>query len=117
MQCNFYYYNTALNAKQLPPLGEVSQMCSSMGLSYCCIQQSDEKIKLIMAHLGVTDTSAHDSSEDSTVIGTEEILEELSEVQRHLADVKQTSTTRGKGKGKGKAIEGKVFHTRSKGSV
>ena len=66
---------------------------------------------------------------------TEKILDELSEVQRNLAEEQpktgkgttkkkideQTSKVKGKGKGKGKdkaspPIKGKVFHTESMGS-
>ena len=91
-----------------------------------------------MAHLGITQGTPDDSSEDNTVMDTEKILDELSEVQRNLAEEQpktgkgttkkksdeQTSKRSGvKGKGKGKPIDkagppikGKVFHTRSMGS-
>lgn len=82
-----------------------------------------------MAHLGITQGIPDDSSEDNTVLDTEEILDELSEVQRNLAKEQpktgkgttKRSSVKGKGKGKGKdkagpPIKGKVFHTRSMGS-
>ena len=80
-----------------------------MGISYCCVQQSDEKIRLIMAHVGITSTTADDSSEDNEVMDTEELLHDLSDAQRNLTEENQKKTTKGKGKGKGKAIAGKIF--------
>ena len=114
----------------------MSQVCSSMGLTYCSIQRSDEKIQLVMSHLGITQGPTDDSSEDNMVMDTEKILDELSEVQRNLTEETGKGTTKkksdeqtskrssvkvkGKGKAKDKAgppIKGKVFHTRSMGQV
>lgn len=107
-----------------------------MGLTYCSVQRSDEEIQLVMVHLGITQGTPDDSSEDNTVMDTEKILDELSEVQRNLAEeqpktgkeptkkksdeqTSKRSSVKGKGKAKDKAgppIKGKVFHTRSMGS-
>ena len=76
MQCDFLLDLHFISL----PLSEVSRVCSTIDLTYCCIQQSDKKIQLVMVHLGITQSTADDSSEDNKVMGTEEILAELSEV-------------------------------------
>ena len=66
-----------------------------MGLSYSSVQQTEEKIQLVMTHLGIIQgTAADDSSEDNTVMDTEQILDELSEVERKLAE-KQPKSSKG----------------------
>lgn len=68
-------------------VGEVSQVCSSMGLTYCSVQQMEGKIQLVMTHLEITKgTAADDSSVDNMVMDTEHILDELSEVERKVAE-------------------------------
>ena len=114
-----------------------------MGLVYCTVEQSEEKLRSVMTHLGINpdSDSAGDSSEEHTIMDTEDLLEELSEVQRRLDgkvsnDSSKAATSRkkaneqarkksvkSKGKGKGKATlknkpgEGKIFHTRSMGAT
>ena len=39
-----------------------------------------------MVHLGITQGTPDDSSEDNTVMDTEKILAEVSEMQRNLAE-------------------------------
>ena len=78
-----------------------------MGLTYCSAQQSDEEIKLVMVHLGITQGTPNDSSDDNTVMNTERILSELSEVQRNLAE-EQPKTGKGTTKKKGDEQTSKV---------
>lgn len=56
--------------------GEVSQVCSSMGINFCAVQQTPEKIQLVMAHLGIKQGTKGDTSEDGEM-GTKELLDEL----------------------------------------
>lgn len=67
-----------------------------MGLVYCTVEQSEEKLQSVMTHLGINrdSDSAGDSSEKHTIMDTEELLEELSEVQRRLDGKRQTIQAR-----------------------
>lgn len=92
-----------------------------MGLVYSIVEKSEDKLRTVMSHLGVNPAS--DSSEEPTPMDTEELLEELSEVQRQLGGNTSKATTsrknqkrKGKATLKKKAVEGKTFHTRSKGA-
>ena len=42
-----------------------------MGLTYCNTQQSDEKIKLVKAHQGITQATADDSSKENMAMDME----------------------------------------------
>lgn len=107
-----------------------------MGLVYSVIEKSEDKLRTVMSHLGMNPASESESSEESTPMDTNELLEELSDVQRQLEGNTSKATTsrknqaskksgKEKSKKKGirkatpkkKAAEGKRIHTRSKGAI
>ena len=56
-------------------IGEVAQVCKSTGLKCSVVQTSEENAEMVMAHLGVEQTSTH----NETSMDTEVLLKALSE--------------------------------------